>query len=273
MMNQTTKFTFLLFGFLTLTFPGQVLATSPLLNSEVLKNINLEKVPLVKLPPAKAKNTEAFCADFTSTQAKIAKEFSEKRGKLDVFLKDKDQNLDDERNARDAKLEEARSKADQRRSEWYLRLEARAKTDDEKDAVTKFKQTVEKAVENRRESIDDAIADFRKSVDSALTSRQSSMETTRDAFQAAMDVALEQVKTDCDNNLTTVNIKKKFKDNLKVARAKLSSDKTNLDKVHDDIQTLATARRTIIKKAQVDFDAALASATAELKRALVETKE
>jgi Na+-translocating ferredoxin:NAD+ oxidoreductase RNF subunit RnfB len=223
------------------------------------------------LPKIKIKNTEEFCNKFSEKASAIAERLAERQTKVTNFINEHESLLGERRENRDADLAELRSKADQKRSEWYARLEDKADTDGKKDAVLKFKQTVEDAVDTRRETVDAAIAAFRNGVDTAIAGRKDAMKSSRDTFKTSVDAAVAKVKTDCDNGETTVTARSNFKTSLQVAREALKTDRKNTDKVGVQVRTLAEARRATVKKALADFDAALQKALAELKQAFGET--
>ncbi len=225
------------------------------------------KLPKFDLPLPKAKNTEEFCNKFSDKADAIASRLAERQTKVTDFVNGQESRQDELRNNRDADLTEHRSRADEKRNEWYARLEDRADTDGEKDAVVKFKQAAEDAVDTRRNAVDAAISVFRKGVDMAIVGRKDSLKSARDTFKTAVDAAVAKVKTDCDNGETTITIRSNFKTSLKTAREALKTDRKDTDKVGAQVKALAETRRTAVKKAIADFDAALKNALTELKQA------
>jgi hypothetical protein len=226
------------------------------------------KLPKLDLILPKVKNTEEFCSKFSEKASTIAERLAERQTKVTNFINEHESSLGERRDNRDANLADLRSKADQKRSEWYVRLQDRADTDAQKDAVLKFKQTVEDAVDTRRETVNDAIAAFRNGVDTAIAGRKDDMKSARDKFKTSVDAAVAKVKTDCDNGETTVTIRSNFKTSLQMAREALKTDKNNVDKVGAQVKALADGRSAIVKKAIADFNAALQKALADLKQVL-----
>lgn len=226
-------------------------------------------VPL-KLKPElfklKEKNTEEFCSKFSDQAEKIVSKLGEQETKVTGYLGEHKDNLVENREARDAELRSKREKADQNRQEWYARLEARADTDAEKDAVVKFKQTIETAVDVRQEAVDAAIEAFRKGVDDAVAGRKSSIESVRDSFKSKVESAVAQVKKDCENGETTATIRSNFKESLKAARESLKTDKKDVDKVGAQVKALAEARKKSIESAITTFKTTLSTAIADLKK-------
>jgi Na+-translocating ferredoxin:NAD+ oxidoreductase RNF subunit RnfB len=236
--------------------------------------VSVEAFVPLKLKPdlfkVKVKNTEEFCSKFSDTEADITKRLGEQQTKVTGYLDEHKDTLKENRDVRDADLDGNRDKADQRREEWYARLEDKADSDTEKDAVVVFKQTIESAVDTRREAVDTAIEAFRKGVDDAIAGRKSSMQSTRDDFKTAVETAIAKVKTDCDNGEKTATIRSSFKASLKAAREKLSTDKKDVDKVGKQVKALAEVRRVAVKKALDQFEVTRQAAIATLKDAFGE---
>lgn len=261
-MTKTSTSIILAVAFITLFVPvSQTLAFVPILDKDLKSDIKL------KLPVITIKNTEEFCANFTETAEKISGNLSERQTKIDDFIAKREEISTEKREARDNTLNEQRSAADMRRTEWHERLESRANIDDEKDAVLKFKQTLESAVDKRQDAVDTAIKDFRDGVDDILIARKNTLKNASVTFKTATDAAVAQVNTDCDNGKSTIDIKKTFRANLKTARETLKTERQNAEKVGIKIKSLAETRRTSVQKAISDFKITATTATKELKQA------
>lgn len=264
MTNQNIRGIFVVAIAVALVFPfAHAEAITP-----ILKNINLKFNPV--LPAPKAKNTEAFCTKFTDTANTLASNISKQQTKAVGFLTEREGAIKDGRDARDADLQESRDKAEQKRNDWYKRLEDKADTDAKKNAVVLFKQTVNTAVDTRQKAVDGAVEAFRKGVDDAVSVRNGSMQSTNNDFQTAVNAAVAKVKTDCDNGETTAMIRSNFKTSLKNARDTLKADKKNMDKVGAQVKALAATRQDVVKKAVATFQTTLKTAIADLKKAFGE---
>lgn len=253
-----------LLAWLVLLLPGTVSA-APL--ELVTKNLpDLKVTPVVKLSyPVKLPNTEAFCAALGETKNQLSEGVAAKEKRVSEYFDGLSQQLEDERNGRDAKLEAARSEADQARSLGYARLEDRVKGDNQKDAVVKYKQTVEEAVDDRRDAVDAAIAEFRKSVDELAVNRSTSMQTARDMFQASAEAAAKKLEVDCANGVATDVVVKDFKVSLKAGREKLATDKKAVATLESDIQRLSEIRKKSVAAAVTKFRAVLQAANEDVR--------
>ncbi|MFA9263093.1 MAG: hypothetical protein ACEQSB_07185 [Undibacterium sp.] len=262
MMKRATSLALLLFFGLVPLSPA--VAFQPIVSTPVIQDIKLT-APITKLNfPLKAANTEAFCTQFAETKSKLETALSEKDARVKDYLGGLVENLGDRRANRDAKREGLRSEADQKRSAWYERLNARAKTDAEKDAVLKYQERVEEAVDDRREEVDDAIKSYRESVDTLVEKRRATIESARLAFHTNVLAAITTVEQGCTNGAATLTITKNFKTALSAARTKLAADKKSASMLEGQIQSLVETRKKSVTAAFAQYEAALKAAKADL---------
>lgn len=213
------------------------------------------------------KRQELFCSRFADHAATIATNMGERKNAFEDRKANRAGTVDENRDNRDGKLEDKRSDADARRSEMYAKLESKANTDDEKDAVDDFKKTIEKAVDVRRDAVNAAIADFRTGADAAAATRKDDVEAMADAFTKAVNAAVEKAKSDCASGATPATVRTNFQAALKVARENLQADRSASEKLKTQIQVLADARKVSIEKALSSFKATLELAKGDLKKA------
>ena len=109
--------------------------------------------------------------------------------------------MSERRDNRENSLAELRKKQDERRNEYYKKLEERAKTEEQKEAVLKFESQIEAAVKTRRAAVDAAIAAFQKGMDDAIAQKTDSAEAAAAAFQSAVQAAFSQGQSDCESGI------------------------------------------------------------------------
>jgi len=256
-----------LIGFISL-FLAQ---TSSALAFTIQTLSNLEDMPFVapvlsQLPAAlKSADTKTFCSGFAEIEAGLQASVTEKKAAVDDYLGGIVENLGDRRGIRDAKLEGVRSTTDQVRSEWYAVLENQAEMDEQRDAVGKYRERVEAAIDKRREGVNQAIEAFRTNVNELSVKRQSAMRSARDKFSVSVVAAFAKVETDCANGASIQVILQHFKANLKATRDKLASDKVNAQGMEDEVEKLATARKKEIAAVFADFRSELALANVDVR--------
>ena len=215
-----------------------------------------------------ANRQEASCERITIASQNHVQKFDERKSKFGEIFGDKMTVFEDRRDDHDAKLNDSREKQDERRAEMYMKLEALAKTDAQKAAVETFKETVEKAVDNRREAINEAIDAFRKDVDTLVASKKTTVNGSVDVFQSSVKAAFEKAKTDCANGTDPKTVRETLAKSLQDARAQLQENRKSFESVNASVPALATAKKTAIEKARQDFKTTMEKARADLKAAL-----
>ncbi|NTV54930.1 MAG: hypothetical protein HGA16_00300 [Candidatus Moranbacteria bacterium] len=211
-----------------------------------------------------------FCGRFAETTGNIAEKMSGVRTKIDELKGNREATMEDRRDTRDENLNGIRSTQDARRVEWYAKLEARATTDKQKDAVREFEKTVDMSVETRRDAVDAAIAAFRSGVDSLVSGKKNSAETAADVFQGAVDAAVAKAKADCEAGKDPETIRNTFRASLKKAKTELTASRKSVEGIGGQVDALAKVRNESIRKALEAFDASLKAATEKLKTAFSE---
>lgn len=208
-----------------------------------------------------------FCGTFAETTGNIAEKLSGVRSKIEDFRENREGAMEDRRDTRDENLNEIRSEQDARRVEWYGKLEVRAKTDDEKDAVKEFEKTVDAAVETRRDAVDAARETFRSGVDALVAGKKTSVESAADNFENAVNAAVAAAKADCEAGKDPETIRNTFRKSLKNARETLSKERKSSEGIGDQVEALAKTRNESVRKAVEAFNATLKSAAETLKKA------
>jgi hypothetical protein len=211
-----------------------------------------------------------FCGKFAETTGNIAEKMSGVRTKIDDLKGGREAMMEDRRDTRDGNLNGIRSTQDARRVEWYAKLEARATTNTEKDAVKDFKKSVDSAVESRRDAVDAAILTFRTGVDSLVSGKKNSAGSAADTFQDSVDAAVAGAKADCEAGKDPETIRNTFRGSLKKAKTELSTSRKSVEGIGDQVDALAKVRSESIWRAVGAFDTALKAATEKLKTAFSE---
>ena len=189
----------------------------------------------------------AFCARFTENMDRLSKNISEREGNFEYRKENREGKIEDSRTSRDAALDESRSQADERREAMYKKLEDQTKTDTEKEAVKKFRNTVEKAVEVRRAAVDAAIISFREGVNAATSGRKGDMEKAVENYKKAVDSAAAKAKSGCEDGVNADTVRSDFNTAMESARKTLQSERQGADKVGEQVKKLALSSAKVQK--------------------------
>lgn len=211
-----------------------------------------------------------FCGRFAETTGDIATKMAGIRTRAEERRENRTGSMEDRRDTRDENLSGIRSTQDARRVEWYEKLEARATTDERQDAVRKFGQTVDTAVETRRDAVDAAMFAFRSEVDSLVSGKRDSAESAADAFHVAVDTAVARAKADCEAGKDPETIRNTFRESLKEAKGALTAERKSVDGIGAQVEALAHVRNERIRKAVEAFESVLESATETVKKSFAD---
>lgn len=169
----------------------------------------------------------------------------------------------------DSDIEEFRTARDTNIEAHFSKLEERATTDDQKQAVSDFEAAMKAAIEARRDAIDAARNAFRDAVKSAIGERNQALEESIASFKNAVSAAVSKAKSDCSGGTSAQQARTALKASVKAAHDEFVADR-KVAKVGDEVSELAKARNEAITKAMSDFRQAVEDATGKLKEAFPE---
>lgn len=201
---------------------------------------------------------------------------STQASKLDTAIAHESSKLTSQFTARNSKIVANRASSDttlnQNRAKWakdrqavYTRLTNKATTDAEKQAVLAFQNSIESAVTAREAAVDAARATYRQGIDAILASRSTSVGTILSTFKSAIETAVVQAQSSCAASTTPATARETFQAAVKTARDTRQLSIKDLDKVGEQVKTLAEVRNASIQQALATYQAAHQTAVAALK--------
>lgn len=212
--------------------------------------------------------TQKSCANLDTFVSKTTDRMINQESKFQKHYDEKFLKVADREKKQDEKLSGIRLKQDDTRDARYTKLDERAETDAQKQAVANFKAAMASAIEVRRAAVDKAITDFRAGLKSAIDSRKSSTDGIIAVFKSSVTAALDKAKADCTGGTDVKTVRQTLKADLKTAREKFVSDRKAIDKLKVSAEQLLVTRKTAFEKAMADFKVAAEKARADLKAAL-----
>lgn len=210
-------------------------------------------------------DVKGFCDRTDNYSVKIMQRFTEREKRLEERAAERLNNLNNRRTERNDKLFKNRQESEKRLIEHFAELETRAETFEEKQALVKFKSSVEMAIATRKSAVDSAIQAFRSGVDQAITERKFAIDSAKVSFKNSTQAAFDKAKADCGNRVAPVTIRETLAQNLRVAREKFEADRKAIEKMQENIQSLISTRKTAVEKATSDFKTAMEKAKEDLK--------
>jgi hypothetical protein len=210
-----------------------------------------------------------FCAIFSSAQIKAKEKIADNAGKIEIKRSQNLINLTQKRLSRDTKLAENKMVLEEKVIGNFSKLEKRASTTAEKEAVAAYRAAVSKAISDRREAIKAATDAYRSGLDKAMAERKTAISKATADYNASVKAAYEKAKADCAAGLDEKTIKSNLKTALAAAHGKLVKDRQGIEKLKVDIKPLLEVRQKAMEKIKADFKAAMEKAKADFKAALV----
>lgn len=208
---------------------------------------------------------KGFCTRVNEFTSRIDERITDREAKLQAKRQERANNLVEQKNKRDTLRSKNRVGRDENRQEHYTKLESRATTDAQKQAVVVFKTTVEAAVSARKAVVDNAIKAFRQSVDQSIASRKSAVDGAINTFKNAKIAAVEKAKADCAARVDPRTVRETFRTNMKAAQDKFKSDRQAIETLKDTFEPIRTARKQAVEKAIADFKMIMEKARTDLK--------
>jgi hypothetical protein len=166
-------------------------------------------------------------------------------------------------------------KREMRRNAWDENFDARfnaisksAKTPAQQQAAQNFKNTVTRAIAERRTQIDKATEDFRNGMTSSLEDQKTKIDMAVSTYHDAVGTAVRAAQTKCDDKASLKNAKDTFRVAMEDARKNFETNRAAIEKTKNTTQSLSVAHAAAIAKANTDFKAKIEAAAATLKAAL-----
>lgn len=208
-----------------------------------------------------------FCERLDYFGLKVDQRLGDNRTRLGERISEQKERLEEKRDNRQDKVAEHRERWDQNRENHFTKLEEIAITDEQKQALLKFKEDVQSAISARRTAFDEAKEAFRSGVEDAVIARKSAIEAATSALAEATKAVAEKAKAACEAGRDAISIRQILRANLKAAQDQFQADRKAIDKTGETVKALNAVRKEAIKKDIGDFKTALEAAKTEFKAA------
>ncbi len=216
--------------------------------------------------------TENYCARFSALSQKYEQNVTKQITDLRDRVQTQTQKVQTNRADFDAKLAQHRQQWTQNRQSLYARLNGRAKTDVEKQAVATFRSAIETAVTIREQSVDAARSAYRQAADQLISQHRTMVEQVLDEFQSSIRAAITQAQKDCSSGTAPVQVRAAFRQALEAARQARKSGVGEIDKTGPQMEQLAQVRNAAIQQAINAYRNSLHAAVSALRQAFGESK-
>jgi len=142
-----------------------------------------------------------------------------------------------------------------------------ANNDAKKELLTKFQTAKKVAIEKRRATIDQANTEFKTNKEKLTAEQNEKIKAIYETYRQALLAAENKAKESCQNTDAKI-VKETYKNDVKVAREKLTSDKKSLATWKTGLEPLTKKHQDTIYQANKDFRAAVEKAKSEFTEAM-----
>lgn len=206
-----------------------------------------------------------FCANLPQAVSLLDQRIIVREETLKTRQNEKLKNLKNSRDLRDAKLTELKQAVSTNLVATYAKIEALAKTNEQKTAVGNFKTAMENSVNARKNAITKAASDYRQEIDRIIVSRNSAIDTAVRNFKNSHQVAIQNAKTNCAAGVKPLIARTAIVSSINAAKTKLISDKQNIGTPALLVKSASVNYKNVIAKANQDFKTSVEKARVELK--------
>lgn len=194
-----------------------------------------------------------FCTNVNSYATRVTNQLANNEGNLKNRQEQNQNALKERETNRDRQLIQTRNYGDADRLEVYNRLEEKAVTEAQKQAVAQFKTAVEAAVAARRASVDAAIKTYWEGMNTAMDGRESAVSTAKENFINALNSAVGTAKEGCTAGTAPATVRQQFMASVQAAKTKFNTDRKAIDKYGPQVKALVQTRNQEVQKAMSEF--------------------
>lgn len=212
-----------------------------------------------------------FCTRLDSLASKYEQNINTKLSGLQDRLTTRTQKMAGNRDAFNQKLDQQRAQWKQNRSALYAKLNAKATTDAQKQAVATFKIAIDAAVQAREAAVDAARSTYRNAVDQLVNQHRTDGLQTLSAFQTSVKNAIDTAKTECASGANPATVRTELQNTLASSRSARQDGVKKIDKIGPQLEVLVRARNAAVQQAMETYRNAVKQATETLRAAFRST--
>lgn len=201
----------------------------------------------------KAANQDRICDKMEELAGKIQTKLKMRSENRQQIRTESEKQLETKMQEREDALTQRRQVRDQYRSEFYDRLQEKAKNQQQEAAVLEFKNTIENAINTRREAVDAALDIFHDGVQQAVDSRKTSIDNLIAEYGKNREQLAAEVRNFCETSGDAVKARQTLQNRLQQAREEFKVDQKGVSSVGDTVKELAQVKNEAIRKASETF--------------------
>lgn len=179
----------------------------------------------------------------------LARERARSANKINMSRAQRDKDLSDSRKDQDMKIKE-----------FYSKLEAEAKSGEEKQAVSDLKKMADGAILVFRSAVDKAIAGQRKGLEKILNSRKITVDQSLVGYKVGIRVSFGRAKDKCSENSDPEAARQRLLSDLKTVKDGFYSGNEAIKNAEEEIKALQKERKEALQKAANDLSLSIGQA-------------
>lgn len=208
-----------------------------------------------------------FCTNVDTLTGKVVAKVPKREDRRDEHLDDRVTKVNGRLQLRVEKLDDHRDKWDDNRTDRYAKIDIRATTTVQKEAVATFKTNVEAAVKVRRTAVDAAVKAFQDGVNKLLADRQTKIDAAFATLKTATDAAIAKAKADCASGKDPKTVRVQFAADLRAANTAFAATIKPAGDMDTKVKDLRKTRDAAIKAAVDAFKKTFDAEMVKLKAA------
>ena len=213
-------------------------------------------------------STSQFCTNLVTESGFIKSKFGDLTTKLAQARSQQTLDMTNEWTKVDQLVSSDRLKADNSRAADFSKLESKATSVTEKQAVISYEKSINDAVSVRRAAFDSARLTYRSAVKNAITVKHNQITAQLTTFQNSVNSALSIAMASCANNPNGFSaIHATFQASMKSAHDVFQTERNSDNTVKSQVQQLTVIRDASFKSAEVAFEASHTAASTILQQA------
>lgn len=245
-------------------------ATSVPTSSEPLLTTT-SATPTATTKPALNAKESAFCTVIANKSGNLNNSISGELTRLEnKYEFNKENQLAKEKILQD-NLAAARGNLDAARAKQILKLEEKARTEVQLQALNNFETAVKTAVTARREAVDLARTNFQTGAKQLIAARQAEVKQTITNRQNALAAALKKAQDSCLAGVNPREIRAAYQAELKSIQTQYQAAHQVVTRFSTEFEALKTTRRAAYQEAEAVFKTTVNKAKEDLK-AVLESK-
>lgn len=172
---------------------------------------------------------------------------------------------EDKREVKRTEIDTRRDENETKRKSQLEELTKRAKTDEQRTAITAFTTAIDKALEIKKAAIDAVLLAHRNEVDALIATRKTAADKALTTLTSDINNAKTKAKTDCTNSVAGETVRTNLKDSIQKAqltyRITMRSlpkeiPEAKIDTKKEELKTIEETFKKSVEQARNDLKAA-----------------